>query len=157
MAKASIETQITKVLDEAIELADIGGATTATSAIAERVYDSESDLMAELQRPWMVDRLIWMISRMRRTRRRAKMVDGQLVLPGFETAPRTIFMRDGRRQQLDKANVTQIVEHLKMLRARLKQHSKIDQMEAVLELMRKYSQEQPGITWAEVKRKELER
>ncbi len=156
MTKVNLETRIGRVLKEAIELADIGGASTATIAIAGRIYDSEPELMTELQRPWMVDRLNWMIARMRRDRRRAKSADDQLALPGFESLPRTIFLRDGARQKLDNANTTQVREHVKMLRSRLKHHAKIDQMEAVLELMRKHSHEKHGITWAEVKRKELE-
>lgn len=153
----NMEKQIERRVDEAIELADLGASDVTARAIAEGIYDSEPELMEQLKRPWMVDRLLWMVSRKRRNRRRVQRGDDQLTLPGFEGLPRSIFLPDGHRKSLDDANVTQVRAHLNMLRNRLKHHPKIEQMEAVLELMRKYSGEQPRITWAEVKRREFER
>jgi hypothetical protein len=156
MAEGNLEARVERILAEAIELADIGGIKVPVRSIADRVYDSEPDLMAELQRPWMVERLIWMISRKRRsTRRNSVETEAQLPLPGFEDLPRTIFLPNGRRHRLDHANRTHIIEHIKMLKSRLSFHPKIEKMEAVLALMTKYSDTEPGITWGEVKRKEI--
>jgi hypothetical protein len=149
----SLEDRIEKLILEAVELADIGGIRVTTRAIAERVYDSEPELMQELQRFWMVDRLIWMLSRKRRARRRFHASEAQMVLAGFEGLPRSIFQPNGQRLPMDNATTTQVREHIKMLRARLKASSRIELLEAVVELMSSYRT--PTITWGEVKRREL--
>ena len=154
----NLNSEVEKLLADAIELADIGGISVPARAIAERLYDSEPTLMDALHRPWVVDRLIWIIGRKRRSQwRKNPLPEAQLVLPGFEGLPQTIFLRDGSRKPLDEAMATHVREHIKMLKSRLKTSPKIQRMEAVLELMQKYNREQPGIKWAEVKRKELER
>jgi hypothetical protein len=155
------EQKITAVLREAIELAGIaGGRKVSNRAIVERIYDSEPQLMAEYQRQWSIDRMLWMIARERRERHvggseAQEIVSMQINLPGFEDLPQTIFLRNGRRQRLDYANVTQITEHIAMLKARMERSPKIIQFEAMLKVMRKYSAETPDIRWIEVKRAEL--
>ncbi len=152
------EQKILQVLREAIELAGVTGRRTSNRAIVERVYDSEPELMAEYQRQWSIDRMLWMIAK----ERRRKFIDDspevaaiQINLPGFEGLPQTIFLRNGRRQRLDYANATQINEHIAMLKARMERSPKIAQFQAVLKIMRKYTDKQPDIVWAEVKRLEL--
>lgn len=152
----NMEKQIEKLLNEAIELADLGEAGISSRSIGERIYDSEPELMEQLKPFWMVDRLVWLISRKRRARKRLQRGNAQLVLPGFYGLPQAIFLPDGQRKPLDDANVTQVREHIKMLRARLKPNSRIQLMEAVLKLMQRYSPQHPRITWGEVKKLEFE-
>ena len=153
----NLNIEVEKLLADAIELADIGGITVTARSIAECLYDSEPQLMAELHRPWIVDRLMWIIGRKRRSQwRRNPSPQAQLVLPGFEGLPQTIFLRNGSRKLLDEAKTTDVREHIKMLKARLKTSPKIQRMERVLDLMQKYAAEEPGIKWAEVKRREIE-
>ncbi len=156
------EQKIVGVLREAIELAGIaGGRKVSNRAIVERVYDSEPQLMAEYQRQWSIDRMLWMIARERRERYAGggpdapEIVSMQINLPGFEDLPQTIFLRNGRRQRLDYANVTQVTEHIAMLKARMERSPKIVQFEAMVKVMRKYSDKQPDIRWLDVKRAEL--
>lgn len=161
MSKTKIsEQKLITVMHEAIELAGIaGGRKVSNRAIVERIYDSEPELMAEYQRQWSIDRMLWMIARERRERiagsEGPEIVATQINLPGFEDLPQTIFLRNGRRQKLDYANVTQITEHIAMLKARMERSPKIIQFEAMLKMMRKYSVNQPDIRWIEVKRAEL--
>lgn len=149
----SSEAKIDQIVIDALELADLGGIRVTTRAIAERVYDSEPELMKEMQRPWMVDRLIWMISRKRRVRRAVHYDQAQMTLPGFEGLPKAIFLPNGQRMPLDNATTANVRDHIKMLRARLKSIGKIQLFESVVELMSGYRT--PMITWAEVKRREL--
>jgi hypothetical protein len=156
------QQQIDKLIDEAIELADIGGIRVSHWAIAERLYDSEAALMKEIERTWILERLVWIISRKRRNRYLTRQADemptiysSQLVLPGFEGLPRTIFLKNGKRHRLDFATAPQVNEHIAMLKARMDRSPKIARFEAVLKVMRKYTGQQPDITWAEVKAKEL--
>jgi hypothetical protein len=154
--QTDIDNKITALLTEAIETADIGGITVSAQSIAERLYDSQPELMAELHRAWVVDRLVWIIGRKRRSEwRKRPAAEAQLVLPGFAGLPTSIFLRDGSRKSLDDATFTDVREHIKMLKARLKSSPRIHRMEAVLELMQKYAIEKPGITWENVKRLEL--
>jgi hypothetical protein len=161
MTKIS-EQRIMAVLREAIELAGItGGQKISNRAIVERIYDSEPELMKEYQRQWSTDRMLWMIAKERRERytggstEDSEIISMQINLPGFEDLPQTIFLRNGRRQKLDYANVTQINEHIAMLKARMERAPKIVQFERVLKVMRKYSEKTPDIRWIDVKRLEL--
>ncbi len=159
MATKLSEQKIVTVLREAIELAGLtGGRKVSNRAIVERIYDSEPALMAEYQRQWSIDRMLWMIAKERRARYMSgspEVAAIQINLPGFEDLPQTIFLRNGRRQRLDYANVTQINEHIAMLKARMERSPKIVQFEAMLKVMRKYSEDRPDIRWIDVKRLEL--
>jgi hypothetical protein len=152
---ANIEKQIAKVIHEALELADLGGNRIDSHSIAERLYESQAELMEQLKPFWMVERLNWMICRERRTRRLLQRPDEQLTLPGFVGLPRTITLPDARRQRLDYATVTEVRQHVKMLRNRLDSDSRILQMESVLKLMESYAVQDRFITWGEVKKREL--
>lgn len=153
------EFKIVTVLREAIELSGIGGGGRISNrAIVERVYDTEPELMAAYQRQWSIDRMLWMIARERRQKfvsETPEIIAIQPNLPGFEGLPQTIFLRNGRRQRLDYANSAQITEHIAMLKARMDRSPKIAQFQAILKVMRKYTDEQPDIIWAEVKRREI--
>lgn len=126
------------------------------SACAEQFYNSHPHLMDKLKHPWLVQRLTKMIKNGTQRGWPKLEIDSQLNLPGFEDLPRRIFLRDGRRKVLDMATVGDVRQHLKMLRDRFMQSGKIKRMEAVLELMEKYSKTKPKITWKEVKRRELD-
>lgn len=93
--------------------------------------------------------MLWMIAKERRQRiinnEAPEVAAIQINLPGFEGLPQTIFLRNGRRQRLDYANAAQISEHIAMLKARMERSPKIAQFQAVLKIMRKYTDEQPDI------------
>ena len=65
MAKlnVNIEKQIAKAIHEALELADLNASYTASRSIAEKLYESQTELMEQLKPFWMVERLNWMIGR----------------------------------------------------------------------------------------------
>jgi hypothetical protein len=156
------ENKIRLVLRDAIELASVAGRRVSNRTIVERVYDSEPTLMAEYQREWSIDRMLWMIAKERRERYMNHTPDAvpvytQINLPGFEDLPQTIFLRNGRRYRLDLANVTQINEHIAMLKARMERAGKIAKFQAMLKVMNPYSEVQPGISWGEVKDLELKK
>jgi hypothetical protein len=83
--------------------------------------------------------------------------DAQLVLPGIGILPRRIVLPDGSRKLLDNATVQDVRAHLKALRQRLLTSHRVLQIQKVVELMSKYAAEHRGITWAEVKKLELEK
>lgn len=64
-----LEKRVQKVLDDAIELADLGGRRIPAHEIAERVFENALELMEEVRRPWTLERLACMIARRRRARR----------------------------------------------------------------------------------------
>lgn len=151
----SVETRLNQILDDAIELADLGNRRVRGIAIARRIYADHASLIEELKEPWMLEKLTWHINRRRGERWRAK--SPQMELPGFEDMPRMIFLRTGQRPRLDYSTATEIEDHIKLLRIRFNDAPRVKKMEAVLDLMRRYSAENRGITWAEVKQKEMER
>jgi len=71
--------------------------------------------------------------------------------------PSMIFLRNGQRPKLEYATTSDIEDHVKLLRTRFHDSPRVKKMEAVLELMRGHTSQNRGITWGEVKRKELER
>jgi hypothetical protein len=149
--------QVEFELREALQLAllDPSYLRLPPKSCAERFYDSHPDLMERLKRSWIVKRLAQTIKNGAKqgwakldfeTRGSA-----QLCLPGFENLPKRIFLRNGARKLLDKSTVADIQQHLKMLRQRFATSSKIKKIEAVLDLMQKYTTLHPKITWEKVK------
>ncbi len=155
--RLELERRIGHTIDEALEFAHLGGGRIAADKLAMRVFDENPDLMREVQRAWSIERLTAMIRR----RRRELLTNAhpeQMVLddPIFRDLPRSVFLRDGRRPRLDYCTVTEVEDHLKLLRQRLKNHARINQMEAVVELHHKWAAKYPGITWEKAQRREAE-
>jgi hypothetical protein len=151
------DTTLRNELNEALQVDILNNPANENlppSACAEQFYNSHPQLMEKLKRPWLVQRLTKMIKNGTHQGWPKLEFDSQMNLPGFEDLPRRIFLRDGRRKLLDKATVGDIRQHIKMLRDRFLQRPKIKRMEAVLELMEKYSKIKPKITWREVKQRE---
>jgi hypothetical protein len=49
----SVETRLNQILDDAIELADLGNRRVRGIAIARRIYADHASLIEELKEPWM--------------------------------------------------------------------------------------------------------
>jgi hypothetical protein len=147
--------KVQKCLMEAIELADLNGRLAATRDIAVRVYDEEPELMKAISREWMIDRLVWTLSRLRRTRWDAKNAWVQLRLPEFPEEPKSVFLSDGRRKRFEGCTATDVENHIRALKQRFSSGPRIAQMEAILKVMRAYPER--GITWLAVKKLELAR
>jgi hypothetical protein len=155
--KVSAQKQLEKAISEAVELADLGGQLVPASEIASRLFDEERDLIAEVSRPWVIDRLTRLVYQHRRGRLRRRHPD-QLTLPDpvFEGLPRRIFLRDGHRPRLDDATLQQTEDHLRLLRNRQHDDPRVIQFERVVELHRKWSKIEHGIRWGAAMRREAE-
>lgn len=154
-----LERRLRRALGEAIELADLGGQHIASHKIAGRVFDSEPALMAELHRPWAIDRLTWMIAEQRRERYGGSSLFGaQMVLPDpvFQGLPRSVFLHNGQRPKLDDCKLPQVRDHLRLLRERFDNSPRVRQMEAVVELHEKWAARSRNITWGQAKQREAE-
>jgi hypothetical protein len=156
--KPKLETRIELMLDEAIELASLGDQHIKARSIAERIYESEKDLMEEVSRLWVVERLTWMITRRRRARWDQELGRGQMMLPDpvFQGLPKTVFLRNGQRPRLMHTVLSETEDHLKLLRERFKNDPRVRQFEAVVELHRKWSAVQRGITLGEAMKHEAQ-
>lgn len=152
-----LEAKVSRCIDDALELADMGGRTVPTHQIAERIYEQEPSLMREVTQGWIIDRLIWMISRRRRDRWNAKHPWLQLRLPEFPEEPKTVFLASGRRVKFDSCTVRDIEDHIRALKQRYAAGPRISNMERVAETMRPYAAVRRGVTWYEVKKQEIER
>lgn len=154
--KAPAAERLKRALADAIELADLGGQRVPAEKIAERLFNEEAELMTEISRPWIIERLTWMISRTRRTRLDAASPQMVLTDPVFQGLPKTIFLRNGKRPSIDACTRAQTLDHLRLLRERAESGARITQFEAVVELHEKWSRIQKGIKWGEVVRREAE-
>lgn len=155
----TLDKRIEKVLREAIELSDIGHQHISARKIAERIFDSEPDIVEEAKRPTIVENWTWKITRMRRQRWDSQFapVSQQMLLdPIFKNLPKTIFLRDGTRPRLDSTMLGETEDHLKLLRERFKNHPRVTQFEAVVALHRKWAAVHRGCSWLEAKQYEAE-
>jgi hypothetical protein len=153
----TLEARLVQVIDEALELADLGGRRTPATDIAKRLKSSEIELIDELREIWVLARLTWMVSRRRNQRWADKNAWAQLRLPEFPDEPKRIWLPTGEREKLDYCSVKQVDAHIRLLKTRYADPARIRRMEMVAEIMRRYSPDKPGITWEEVKRREIER
>lgn len=116
MPDSKDESQLRLVLENALILAP---PDASILAIAERVYDSEPQLMARLRRPWMVERIVRMLGR----RQSRQIPEKQLPIPGFEELPRRIVTTKEppagktkpRKIWLKDATLQQLLEYRKVL------------------------------------------
>jgi hypothetical protein len=154
--KHELKDALTQALDEfflANDDFEIWGATYC----AKRFYDSHAELMEQLAKAWALDRLSTLFRHRRQRGWPTHIKREQLILPGFENLPYNISIGSGNVKRLNNATVPQIRRHLEMLRRyQSKEVLEIGQLQAVLELMKKYTSKTPRITWGEVKRKEIE-
>ncbi len=158
MLKEKLETRIERTVDEAIELSSIGDQHVKAQKIAERIYETEPDLIAEVSRAWVLERLTWIITRRRRARWDQELGRGQMTLPDpvFQGLPKTVFLRNGERPRLMHTTLSQTEDHLKLLRERFKNDPRVRQFEAVVELHRKWSGIERGISLGDAMKREAE-
>lgn len=154
----TLEKRVEKAIDEAIELADLGGQHIPASRIAERLFEGQTELMKEVSQSWIIERLAWMISRRRRASWNRAHPSGQMVLadPVFQGLPRTIFLRNGMRPALEQCIVSQTRDHLTLLRRRFNNSPRIVQFEALVEIHAKWAATRRNITWGDAMRLEAE-
>jgi uncharacterized repeat protein (TIGR03803 family) len=93
---ADLAERIERVIDDALELADLGGHTVPATKIAQRIYASESELMEEIRETWMLERLTWLLLRRRSHRWTEAHHYTQLWLPEFPHEPKMIYMPNAR-------------------------------------------------------------
>jgi len=159
MTIQTVEKRLDEVLEQAI------GSGLRSRARRQRSKARQGDLRIRARFDggtegtfgW-VERLAWQINRKRAERWRAG--SSQLALPGFEEMPLRIFLRNGQRPRPGVSpQLSQVEDHVKLLRTRFKNSPRLKKMEAVLELMRRYADDKDafGETWGDVKKKELER
>jgi hypothetical protein len=137
----SAPSEIEITLETALMLAAPG---TTTRKIAEGIYTNEPQLMADLHRSWMIDRLIWMLNR-----KRANVpLEDQLSLPGFPTFPRRLTLKNGGRPFFMQANLTQLKEFREVLLKRRPPRLRV--VERLIELMTPYAKKRASISVVEV-------
>lgn len=122
--------------------------------LADRIRDSNPDLVKEMEWPCVRDRIVWVVKR----RRGAWRDEHQLTLPGIDL-PKTIPLRNGRRPHCYYCTAREMEQAIGVLRQQSRDRltPKIRSLERALEIMRPYAEEEPDITWSAVVRKELER
>lgn len=150
-----METQRQQELELALESALMMNPKTRIPALAEQVYGSKTDLMEFYQKPWMVDRLKWLLYRNKqRARIRAQSLEMpgyNLTLPGcegIEKLPIRITLRNGKRPELRSATIAQLRQFRAVLLDR--RDSRIAALDKLIALVARYAAQNQKITVADV-------
>ena|ERR1700679_2993935 len=138
---ATVKQELEITLETALMLAEPG---TSVPALAERVYDSEPELMEKIKRAWIVKGLKWMLYR----KQRNVPADDQLTFPGFPKLPRRMTLKNGSRPFFMQGNFKQLTEFRDVLLKR--RGARLEIVERLIVLMAPYVEERAGITVAEV-------
>jgi hypothetical protein len=163
--KEAIEKQLERAVDAKLSAADKLWEQTyrlpdarypSILEMADDLYAQNADLMEEAKKQVLLDRLYWLFKR----RKAAKFAIDfrQIDLPGLDL-PRTVYLKNGSRPRIELCTARQIDEGIKVLeaQARERQNPKIARLKIAREMMESYLADTKGITWGEVKQKELER
>jgi len=140
----SRELEIT--LDAALMLAEEG---TPIPVLAQRIYDSEPELIAEFRESWIVARLTWLLYR----KQQNAAAGNQLLLPGFEALPRRIELKGKKRGSLRGAGLEELLQYRRILVAR--RDKRLEPLDRLIELMRPYAKPGLSTTVADVMAKEM--
>lgn len=156
VAIENLEEKVRKTLEDALELAQIGGRKAKPSLVAESVYRSDPELVEAVKQQYILDRWSRLVGVLQRNHKYAQVAHLQLVLPDpiFQDLPQTIFLRNGTRPKLDYCSLDETQEHLEVLRERFKVHPRVAQMEALVAIHRKWAKKDTKLTWGEAKRRE---
>ncbi len=152
MTIEELERKVSAVIDSAVEAAELDA---SARSIAERILHEELDLMWELKNIWALERLTFRIGRRiqsKREKKRAARLGVEHTDPVLHGLPGHIFLRDGTRPTLDYCRLGEIEEHLTLLRSargrgRRRNPARIAQIEAAIEILRKWAATKPGICW----------
>lgn len=138
---AALKRDLEITLETALMLAE---PETPIPALAVRIYDSETKLMAEVGRIWIIERITWMLYRKRQSSTSSR----QLCLPGFELLPQRITLKDGTRRALRSATLPLLVEFREVLSRR--RTARFHAVERLITLVAEYDKNHPDITVGEV-------
>lgn len=138
---ATLQQELEITLETALMLSEPG---VSVPILAERIYDSEFDLMDKLKRPWIVKGLKWLLYR----KQKRMPAEDQLTFEGFPTLPRRMTLKNGRRPFLMQGNIMQLQEFREVLLRR--RGARLATIEKLIALMAPYAEERAGITVAEV-------
>ena len=95
-----VEAALTLALEHAVRMADNG---RSKIAIANDVYDAESVLVAQVRRPWVVERMVRILEKLDRNRPSAQQLP--LPIPGLVLPPR-ISTGKGQQRKVPLADAT---------------------------------------------------
>ena|SRR6202790_1322746 len=156
MLTPTLRQELETTLETTLLMASKG---TPMLELAERVYESEPELMSKVQKLLVLDRLVWMISRIRQTIPSVDSGQAQLLLPGFDLLPRRLPLR-GRRVDLTRARLSELRKYRQILFSRFNERKakivakdpssdpKIAILDRLITLVSQYSAEKRGITVA---------
>ena len=136
-----VKQELEIVLESALMLSAPG---ISLPALAKRIYDSERALIEKVQESFVLERLIWMLSR----KRSYLPAEGQYVLPGFHNFPERMTFKDGRRLLFIQGNFGQLLEFRDVLLKR--RRPRLFVVEKFISLMEPYAAKRGSITVGEV-------
>jgi hypothetical protein len=108
---ASLKHEIDVIIETTLMLAPKG---VQIKELARRAYASERKIFDQAQETWVLDRIIWLLTRKRQTITSVDPTNAtseQYMLPGMERIPRRFTMRNGRRIARENAVLSEVREY----------------------------------------------
>jgi hypothetical protein len=141
MAKLTLAEELDAAIRMAAREAD---SSFSNWQIAEKLYDSQPELMAQFTRDWVIEKLASLLRGHRAAERKAS--DPQLTL-GF-ALPRSIVLKDGNKVPAEDATLGKLTQYRAQIRKR--RPRLLESIDKAIVVMRKYARKKRGITWGEV-------
>ena len=149
MLTTTLQRELEITIESALMLAE---PDTTVPVLAQRIYDSSPELMAQCEKYWALERIAWMLYR---RKRRLLARRNQLTLPGFENLPRLLTMRDGTRKNIKAATLPELLEYREVMTKN--NRSKLEDLDRLISLVSKHSRRHPRITVMEAIEAEQEK
>lgn len=144
-------SKASELFDSAVETSIISSPISMKiESQAAILIDEERGLIDLLTPIWQVQAVCRLIRLKRKKMADAGGIENQFMLPGFERIPLRITIRDGKRRPLEDATYRQLAQYLHVLRRQARDNSRIQQLQALMGLVRPYMEDNPGITVKEV-------
>jgi hypothetical protein len=150
-----MEIEKAQELELALETALMMNPKTPIPILAERLYDSETDLVEFYRKPWMVDRFKWLLYRHKQRAaikaQSQEMPGYNLTLPGcegIEKLPIRITLKNGKRPELRSSTLAELKQFRAVLLAR--RDARIKVLDCLIALVAEYATQNQKITVADV-------
>lgn len=144
---ARLSHQLEKAIENVILESETDTNIEAQTAI---VIQENGEIIEALTAEWQFQQVLRMVRKKRLEIKRKARIEEQYLLPGFEELPERITITNGQRRPLADATYHQLREYLAVLHKRHRAARRVQQIKALMELVRKYQIDEPGITVREV-------
>jgi hypothetical protein len=138
-------TDLKQQLETAIEMIAVAASKqTASIDLAKKMMATEPELIAKISSEVILDRLIWMIDRKRRSLRAIDDPSKQLAFPGFGSLLPQRLTIEGKYKNLRSATLADLQSYRKNIVGKYKTRPRIAALDKLISLIKTY----PARRWS---------